>query len=66
MKYIPLFFFVLPALLLAETGADPNADFAEEYIQQFDLGMSVTAVREILLKKQQRVELLNKCTEQLE
>ena len=66
MKYILLLLLMLSAHVLAEEAADPNVDFAEEYIQQFELGMSVTTVREILLKKQQRVELLNKCTEQLE
>ena len=66
MKLLLLVLITLSSLVYAEEELDQNEQFAEDYIQQFDLFMSLTDVRTILLKKRDKLEFFNNCTEQFE
>lgn len=50
----------------AEQNTTDHEQFAEDYILQFDFGMPLTEVRSILLKKRDKLEIYNNCTEEFE
>ena len=66
MKLLLLPILLLSTLVCAEDEVDPNEQFADDYIQQFDLFMPLDDVRTILLKKRDKIEFFNNCSEEFE
>ena len=64
MKHILTALLFFPVLIFAADESNSDEDFAENYIVQFELGMSVVEVHDLLLKQKDKVEFFNNCIEE--